>query len=125
MATTPRTLARQIRNARNAQANVIVAGSRHAFTSETGVVRPERIQTPNARTKRIETWEDYCFICGRCTDHTSEHYDVAEYSEQSTRESYDPERDTLYIMHESSVSRAEGPGLSDEFYLNMINAWRD
>jgi hypothetical protein len=73
MNATPKTLALQVRNAKAQKAEQErlshMAGTRLSFTSETGVVRPK---------KRVvqDVYEDFCFICGRATDHVGEHNDV-------------------------------------------------
>lgn len=114
MKVTPALAARQIAAARAARV-VPFGGDRLAFTSETGVVRPVRIET-------VETWEDYCFICSRCTDHAGEHYDVAEYVQTYTSERV---HDGVRYIHTSTyVSRAEGPGMPWEEVEKLINAAR-
>lgn len=100
MTVTPKIAARQIVAARAERAN------RPVFTSQTGVVRPQRVRV-------VETWEDYCFICSRCTDHAGEHYDVAEYVRQFVSERV---IDGVKYVHTSTyVDRAEGPGMPNPY----------
>lgn len=45
------------------------------YTTTTGqahgtMVGPEFLGMPEVR---VEVWDDFCFICGRCTDHSGEH----------------------------------------------------
>lgn len=73
MTITPKTMARQIRVAAAQRAEVSAAPVlRLAFTSETGVTRPQREARP------LDDHEEHCFVCGRHTDHWGEHDDMVE-----------------------------------------------
>lgn len=76
MNATPKTMARNIRAARTQRAQVVPATIlRLAFTSETGVIRPERKEVAPVG---MDEHEPHCFVCGRHTDHFAEHDDMVE-----------------------------------------------
>lgn len=74
MNVTPNTLVSQVAAARAARV-VPFGGDRLAFTSQTGVVRPVRVES-------VPAWADehepHCFVCGRHTDHFAEHDNLVE-----------------------------------------------
>lgn len=75
MVATPKTLARQIRAARVARESAPVRSIvRLAFTSETGVVRPE----PVVSDEPVDEPDPHCFVCHRHTDHWGEHDDMVD-----------------------------------------------
>jgi hypothetical protein len=79
MNATPRTAARQITVAAAQRAEqqriARMGGTRLAFTSQTGVVRPVR---PERVVPVGDVDDAHCFICGRHTDHFAEHDDMVE-----------------------------------------------
>jgi hypothetical protein len=78
MTVTPKTMVRQIRVAQefNAEQARIrkMSERRLAFTSETGVERPVRVEVWD----NVEEDDPHCFICSRHTDHFAEHDDMVE-----------------------------------------------
>jgi hypothetical protein len=75
MNVTPNTLVSQVAAARAARV-VPFGGDRLAFTSQTGVVRPER--DPQTGWTGIVEDDAHCFVCSRHTDHFAEHDDLVE-----------------------------------------------
>lgn len=105
MSITPQTMARQMTVARQqrterARLAHVAPNIRLAFTSETGVQRPK----PPAET--VEIFDDYCFVCSRCTDHLGEHDDIDDVKyEQDTERYFDEERNIWFVTHTSRVMR--------------------
>lgn len=90
MNVTPKIVARQIIFARAQESK------RPAFTSETGVVRPER---PVKVRETVEVWEDFCFVCGRPTDHIGEHEDMEGVTYVSRTEEYVTDNGVRWVTH--------------------------
>lgn len=74
MNVTPKVHAQQVRRAAERKSAVVHDVRRLAFTSETGVIRPQR---PEPEPEPVED-DPFCFVCGRCTDHFAEHDDLVE-----------------------------------------------
>lgn len=77
------------------------------YSTSTNSVAMDQRQRP-ARTIE-ETWEDYCFICSRATDHVGEHLSMVEVVGQYVSERLDEESNVLYRHTTTYVDRAEGP----------------
>lgn len=80
MQITPKTMARQIHVAEaqrveRARVARVATRTRLAFTSETGVVRPQR---KDEHYGIVVEDDPHCFVCGRHTDHFAEHDDMVE-----------------------------------------------
>jgi len=100
MTATPATMVRQIAAAKAA---VIDRGQRPVYTTTTG--DPIKVET-------VTQYEEYCFICSRCTDHAGEdHTDrdgnyIPQREETYTTRGYSNDGRVYFITHHAYVYRA-------------------
>lgn len=58
--------------AQNRTARLVREANTPVYTTDTASARRARLD----RAERALCTEDYCFVCGRCTDHFGEHSDA-------------------------------------------------
>lgn len=116
MTVTPNTMVAQIVAARSANG---FKGDTLAYSTSTG-------DAVKVWHETHEIWDEFCFICGRCTDHSGEHTDRVEVSEYVLRTWDEMSKDGRTMLHfkEHSIRtfEAEGP-LTYEAHV-IATQWR-